>query len=412
MALPGRLGALDERPFRLLWIGQAASAVGDSMSGIALAFAVLGLGGSAGDLGLVLAALLTSRVVFLLAGGVWADRLPRRVVMLAADAVRAGAQGGVGLLLLAGRAEIWHLGVAAAVSGLASAFFLPASSGLVPEVVSSGRLQQANALMALSRNVTDLFGPAVSGALVAIAGPGWVFLVDAGSYVASAATLALLAVPRAAQLELPQSFLGDLRAGWRELTSRTWLWVSLVVDSVINVGMAAFYVLGPVVAAEELGGAGDWGLIVSGGAVGGLVGSLAALRFRPRRPLLLAYALMPLAALQLFALVPPAPVALIVAASVVTYVSISLANTVWETVFQEHVPRTALSRVSSFDWMISLVLRPVAFALVGPAVVLGGRDTVLIGAAALIVVACGAALAVPSVRALSAAPPPDEPVGI
>ena len=221
---------------------------------------MLDLGGSAGDLGLVLAALVASRVVFLLAGGVWADRLPRRLVMLAADAVRAVAQGAVGLLLLSGSAEIWHLAVAAAASGVASAFFLPASSGVVPEVVSAGRLQQANALIALSHNVTDLFGPALSGALVAAAGPGWVFLVDAGSYVVSAATLAFLSVPRAAAIAVPQSFLADLRDGWREVTSRTWLWVGIAVDSVINVGMAAFYVLGPVVAAEE------WAAPATGGS--------------------------------------------------------------------------------------------------------------------------------------------------
>ena len=401
MRAPAALGALRERPFRLLWAGQAASAIGDSMIGVALAFAVLELDGSAGDLGLVLAALVASRVVFVLAGGVWADRLPRRLVMLTADAVRALAQGAVAVLLLTGAAAVWHLAAAAALSGAASAFFLPASTGLVPDTVSVERLQQANALLALSRNVTDLVGPALSGVLVAAASPGWVFAVDAASYVVSAATLAFLSVPAGAALQLPRGFLADLRDGWRHVTSRTWLWVSLVADSAANAGMAAFYVLGPVVAAQELDGARDWGVILTAGAIGGLGGSLLALHVRPPRPLVLAYSLLPLASLQLLALAAGAPVALIAGAGVAAYASISLANTLWETVFQQKVPREALSRVSSFDWLISLVLRPVAFALVGPAVALGGRDAVLVGAAVLIAAAPAGALAVPAVRALS-----------
>ena len=178
--------------------------------------------------------------------------------------------------------------------------------------------------------------------------------------------------------------------------------MSLIADSAANVGMAAFYVLGPVVAAQELGGARDWGLIVTGGAIGGLAGSLVALRVRPARPLVVVYVLLPLAGLQLLALVRPAPVAVVGAASVAAYLAISLSSTLWETVFQRHVPRAALSRVSSFDWLISLVLRPIAFALVGPAVALGGRDAVLIGAALLIAGAAAGALAVPAVRSLSA----------
>ena len=402
--LGSRLGALEERPFRLLWVGQTTSAVGDSMIGVALAFAVLELTGSASDLGLVLAALTASRVVFILAGGVWADRLPRRVVMLAADAVRAAVQASVAVALLTGVAEIWHLVVAAFVSGAASAFFVPAASGLVPDTVTPDRLQQANATMTLSRSATDLFGPALAGGLVALAGPGWVFAIDAGSYVVSTATLLFLPVRRGAALELRQSFFADLRAGWREVTTRTWLWVSLVADSVANVGMAAFYVLGPLVAADELGGAADWGIILSGAAVGGLLGSFAALRLRPRRPLVASYALLLLAALQLLALTPPLPVLLVASTSVLAYGGMSFGNTVWETAMQQRVPREALSRVSSYDWMISLVLRPLALAAVGPAAGLAGRDAVLVAAAGLIGAASLAALAVPSVRSLRAEP--------
>jgi MFS family permease len=399
----GRLGPLAEQPFRLLWIGQTTSALGDALMGVALAFAVLELGGSAGDLGLVFAARTVSSVAFVLAGGVWADRLPRRSVMLVADAVRALVQGLVAFLLVSGTGEIWHLGAAAVVSGAASAFFIPAATGLVPDTVSAERLQQANATMSLSRNATDIVGPAASGALVALVGPGWVLALDAASFAVSTVTLALLAVPAGAALELRQSFFADLRDGWREVTSRTWLWVSLIADSVANVGMAAFYVLGPIVAADELGGSEAWGLIVAGGAVGGVIGSALALRVQPRRPLVAAYALLFLAAPQLVGLVPPLPVLAIAGASVLAYTAIGFSGAVWDTLFQQRVPREALSRVSAYDWMISLVLRPLAYALVGPAVVLAGRDAVLLGAAGLICAAAASALAVPSVRALRAA---------
>jgi MFS family permease len=401
--LRGRLGALEERPFRLLWIGQTTSALGDALVGIALAFAVLELGGSASDLGLVFAARTIASVTFVLAGGVWADRLPRRAVMLAADAVRAMVQAAVAALLLSGAAEIWHLGLAGFVSGAASAFFIPAASGLVPDTVRSERLQQANALMALSRNAVEIGGPAVAGVLVALTSPGWVFALDAASYVASTLSLLALRIAAGAALELRQSFFADLRDGWREVTQRTWLWVSLIADSVANVAMACFYVLGPVVAARELGGSGDWGAIVAAGAVGGTLGSALALRWKPRRPLVTAYGLLFLATLQLLALVPPLPTPLVAAASVFAYVAIGFSGTVWETAFQQNVPRAALSRVSAFDWMVSLALRPAAYALVGPAVVLASLDIVLVGAAVLLATAAAAALSVPSVRNLRAA---------
>jgi predicted MFS family arabinose efflux permease len=166
--------------------------------------------------------------------------------------------------------------------------------------------------------------------------------------------------------------------------------------------MACFYVLGPVVAARELGGSEDWGAIVAAGAIGGTLGSALALRWRPRRPLVATYALLFLATLQLLALVPPLPTPLVAAASVCAYVAIGFSGTIWETVVQRHVPRAALSRVSSIDWMVSLVFRPAAYALVGPAVVLGGLDAVLIGAALLLAAAALGALSVPSVRSLRA----------
>ncbi|MEO6059791.1 MAG: MFS transporter, partial [Candidatus Limnocylindria bacterium] len=216
-------GALRERNFRLLWLGQTGSTFGDGLTFVAIAFAVIGLSGSATDIGFVFAAYSLPNVVFLLAGGVWADRLPRNLVMLTTDGVRAVVQAGLAYLLFSGTAEIWHLIVVAALHGTSSAFFVPAATGLMPQVVSQPRLQQANALMAISRSLAFIIGPAVSGIIVAVSGPGWVFAIDSGTYVLSGITLAALRIDRPAAVTERASFISELAHGWREVRSRDWL---------------------------------------------------------------------------------------------------------------------------------------------------------------------------------------------
>ena len=200
MRLGGRLGALEERQFRLLWAGQAVSAFGDGLYPVALAFAVLQLTGSPGDLGLVFMAVLIPRIVLMLGGGVWADRLPRQQVMLAADLLRAAMQALTAVFLLTGGDALWPLLVLSALYGAGDAFFSPAVTGLVPETVQPGRLQQANALISLTRNAFWLAGPAVAGALVATAGPGWAFVGDAATFAVSAAFLARMRLPHRARV--------------------------------------------------------------------------------------------------------------------------------------------------------------------------------------------------------------------
>ena len=396
---PRRLGPLEERPFRLLWLGQTLSAAGDSLVPVALAFAVLGLTGSATDLGLVLAASFVARVVFLLAGGVWADRLPRRSVMLAADLFRAAVHAAIAALLLAGNAEVWHLVVTAALNGIATAFFAPASTGVVPETITAARLQQANALMSLSRRSVAIFGPAASGLLVAAFGPGWVFALEAASFVVSAAFLA--ALPLTVSPPAPrQAFVRELAEGWHEVRSRTWVWTGLVCFSVSNVAVATFFVLGPLVAARELGGATDWGLALTGGAVGGVVGGLVAIRLQPRYPLRFAFPVILLCALQLLALVPPLPVLALALAAALALGAIDFANALWTTVLQERIPPRQLSRVSAYDWMVSYVFMPVGYALAGPLASGLGIDATLALAAGLCAAANLGMVAIPSVRNL------------
>jgi predicted MFS family arabinose efflux permease len=392
-----RLGALQEPQFRLLWLGQTTSAIGDSVIYVALPFAVIQIGGGAAELGLVLASFTLARAGFIVVGGVWADRLPRRLVMLACDAVRAGVQAAVAVALLTGVMEIWMFVVTSALFGAAQAFFTPASTGLVPETISRARLQQANALLKISEGAAQIGGPALSGVLVAAFEPGVVYALDSVSFVASAVFLALLRLkPR--EPSPRQHFLADFLDGAREAWSHVWLRAGFLAAAVANVGIGIMFVLGPLVAADELGGAAAWGIILTGGAIGGLLGGFLALRFRPRRPVPLAMVAWSLGALPLLALVPPLPTLVIAVGSGLFAAGIVFGNAIWETLQQREIPQERLSRVNSFDWMVSLIFMPVGQALAGPVAERVGTEAVLVGAALLIAVPCFACLPLAGVR--------------
>jgi MFS family permease len=400
ISLRERAGALSERPFRLLWLGQTTSAIGDVMVGVALAFAVFEIGGGAGGLGLVLASLTVGRLIFVLVGGVWADRLPRRLVMLTCDAIRAVVQAFVAVALLTGAAEIWMLAVTSFVFGAASAFFLPAATGLVPQTISTGRLQQANALLALSRSSVQVVGPAVSGLIVATAAPGWVFAIDALTFVASAAFLSVLPI---AATERPERrpFLHELAEGGRAAWSQGWMRAGLSLTAVTVVGISIFLVLGPVISNRDLDGATSWGIILAAGAIGGILGGTVALRTQPNRPLVGAFAAWSLSALPALALLPPLPTAAIAVAYGVFQAGVAFGNNQFDTVLQREIPGHLLSRVDSFAWLVALGLTPAGQALAGPASEAFGTDGVLIAAAVLVVASCAFGIAAPSVRAIT-----------
>ena len=395
----GRLGALEERQFRLLFLGQAATALGDRMSQLALPFAVLAITTSASALGVVLACATVSMVVFLIAGGVVADRLSRRRVMVAADLVHGCAQAATAALLIGGHAQVWQLAALQAVNGAASAFFIPAQQGLIPETVSPHRLQQANALMSLSRNLTGIGGPALAGLLVAAAGPGWAIAVDAATFLASAAFVAQLRLP--ATVRERTSFAADLRAGWAEFASRTWVWASVANFALFQlIALSAWVVLGPYVAKTELGGATAWAIILVAGSAGAIAGGILSLRRRPRRPGVVMFVMVALSAPPLALLAVPAPVILIAAAAVISSGAMSVFNALWFTALQERIPEHARSRVSSYDWLGSVMFFPVGMALVGSVAQAVGVTTTLVAAAVWTLGASLFMTLLPSIRAL------------
>ena len=397
------------RDFRLVFAAGAASLFGDGVVPVALAFAVLDLTESPTDLGVVLACRTVALLAALLAGGVVADRLGRREVMIAADLVRFAGQAAIGVLLVSGHATVAELALSQALLGAASGFFYPASSGLLPAVAGL-RLQEANALRGITMAASNIVGPAVAGALVVAASPGAALLIDAGSFAVSAALLMRVGAGDQVrpQASGPRQLFRELHDGFAVVRSRTWLWSGLLVFSLINVVASAFPVLGPLVAKQHLGGAGAWAAILAARATGGLIGGTALLRISPTRPLFVGTLACAVTAVPTMLLAIPAPLAVLIVVTLAAGIGPMVFNTLWETTLVQHVPEHLRSRVSAYDWFGSLALQPLGYALIGP---LAGA----IGIAAALWV-CGAVewalaaslLGVRDIRRLPPRPPTQE----
>ena len=379
----GRFGPLKERQFRLLWFARTSSVVGDSLIPVALIWAVSrDLGAGATAVGIVLACYFFGGAAVTLAGGVWADRLPRRAVMIGADLVRLGTQTTAAVLLFTGTAHVWQLAVLQAITGAAAGFFNPASKALIPQTVSTGRLQEANALISLSRSAANVFGPALSGAIVAVASAGWVFAVDAASFFFSVIFVAAMRVAPYAK-PIAQRFWRDLADGWQEMRRHRWLTAGFLGYALGNFGVGMYIVIGSLVAMDHLGGAPAWGLIVGSAAFGAVLGGVIAYRIRPSHPVAMAFAIWTLCALPPFALVRPFPLPVVMATALLFGGSILVGNTLFETAMQQEVEPGRLARVASIDLFLTLCLMPAGQVLAGPISDAVGRDATLVLAGTL-----------------------------
>jgi len=416
------LAALGEPEFRKLFIGQATSVVGSMFRVVALPFAVLAIGGTATDIGIVEAAGMIPLIFLVLLGGVWADRLPRRMVMLAADAGRTVLQLTAATLLVAGVAQVWQLAALQVGMGVCEAFFGPAYTGLVPEVVSPPRLQQANALQGLVSSGSITLGAFLAGMLVAAVGPGWAIGIDGLSYLASAWFLLRLRPPEF--LGRPggkpavaggataggRAFFHDLAAGWREFTRHTWIWVMVAGGALFLFAIdGPIQVLGPVVALDVYDGARTWGLTSAAMGVGQIAGGVLSLRWRPRRPMLVIAAGMSLTALPVALLALEAPAWMLYVAMSVIGVEWGLYDPFWLTCMQREVAPDMISRVSAYDYLGVLAFYPAGLALAGPLADAFGRSTVLWVSAGVAILVSVFQLAWRDVRAPHAMGPAAEP---
>ncbi|MGZ6727700.1 MAG: MFS transporter [Gaiellaceae bacterium] len=397
-------GPLAERDFRLLFSGRTISALGNSFANVALAFAVLELTGSKSDLGLVLAARVVPMVVFMLVGGIWADRLPRSRVMVFSNLTSALTQALVAALLFSGTAQIWQLVVLAALNGTAGAFFFPASTGIVPQTVPEPLLQQANASLRLGLNSASIVGGALGGLVVGLTSPATGIAVDAVSFLFSALLVGAIRLSPALRVEA-SNFLADLALGWREFSSRVWLWVIVIQFGLVNaIELGSEGVLGPAVAKEHLHGAIGWGLVLTADAIGLIAGGLLLLRVRPRRLLLMATLGFLLTVPFLFGLAIPLPLAGVAALALVAGLGAETFGVLWDTTMQQEIPQDRLSRVYSYDALGSFALIPLGLAAAGPIAEAIGTDKTLLAAGLISLTATLAVLLVRDVRTLERRP--------
>ncbi len=372
---------LRARDFRRLWLGQSASTIGDALVLVAVGLYVTRLTGDPGDVGLVLGAYSLPLVLFVLLGGVVADRLPRQRVMIVSDLVRCALHATLALLIATGVVQVWHMVVIGALFGTAEAFFRPAYTGLVPQTVEEDDIQPAQALSGVSSQVAEIIGPALATALVLGVGGAAAFAVDAATFAVSAALLTRLRTRERGERSAPATVLVELREGWSAVRERAWVWATVLAFSVaLLVALTPFFVLGAAVAQEVYGSDAVYGLSNAAWGVGTVTGAVLGSRWQPLRPMRAAVigALPWPLALALFAQGPP--VAVLYAVLAASGVGIGLFAVWWETALAQRIPPHLLSRVSAWDWMGSLALMPVGYLLAGPlAERLGATEVMTVG---------------------------------
>ncbi|MFE4702850.1 MFS transporter [Streptomyces sp. NPDC056738] len=378
-----RTAPLRSAGFRRFALASLISATGSAMAPLALAYAVIGQGGGAGSLGVVLAVNTVPTVAFLLVGGVLADRMSRSRILLGGNLTAALAQGALAVIVLTGAASTTSIAACGFLSGVAVAFTVPAGQGVVNQLVGPEHLQQANALVRLPTNAVRVLGPVAGGLVVALCGPGWALTWDALSFLIAALLLHGL------RLDAPVTaggVLGDLRAGWSGFRSRTWLWTYTVAGTVVVAAwLAGFQMLGPVLAVRLYSGAGSWGLVQGAFALGLLTGALVCLWWRPYRLLAVAVCTASLLFLPLTAMGLALPLPAVLGAALLAGIGLDIAIVAWTTAFQLHVPEHELGRAAAFNSVGERCAIPLGYLLAGSAAGAWSDRQVLLVCAGVIV---------------------------
>ena len=393
---------LRHRNFRLLWLGQSTSMLGDAMVIVTIGLFVTRLTGNPSDVGIVLTAYSAPLVVFVLFGGVIADRLPRQLVMISADVVRGVVHTVLAILIATGNVRIWHMVIIGLLFSTAEAFFRPAYTGLVPQTVPESEIQSAQALSGVSREIATFASPALATALVLGVGGAAAFGLDAATFAVSALLLLRVHARERGTPVQRSSMWNELKEGGRAVAERSWVWATITAFSFsILVALAPFFVLGASVAKDVYGNEAVYGFANAAWGVGTVSGAIWGARWKPHRPLraAMAAAVPWPATITLYAL--GWPLWVVYGSMVVGGVGIGLFAVWWETAIAQRIPPHLISRVSSFDWMGSLLLLPLGYLLSGPVAAAFGEVEVLVVGGLLGLAACACGLLPHSTRHLT-----------
>ena len=395
------LSPLRERNFRWYFLSRLVNTLGNMMAGVALAFAVLDITDSATALGQVLAAHTIPMVLFLLWGGVIADRFPRVPIIQISNVVSGVTQAAIALLVITGSADLPTVIVLSAVHGLVSAMSYPAMTGLLPQLVPRGELQKANAVLSLVRGSLTVIGPSVSALLVVTVGAGWALFIDALMWFSAAALLLGMRVPpRAAERTASQGAFAELREGWDFFRRTTWLWLVVLAFCALNaIHSGAISTLGPVIAKQTIGEQG-WGLVLSAEAAGLLLMTIVMLRVRLERPLLFGILAISLVGVPMILLGVYPHVGVVAVAMLLAGAGVEVFNLGWSLAMQENVDESMLSRASSYDALGSFVAMPLGQLAAGPLANAFGYGEVMLCAGAAYIAICFATLASTAIRSL------------
>jgi MFS family permease len=375
------MALIAERDFRVFYVGYATSLFGSAMAPIAITFTLLDRGVGPADLGYVLAAGVVPQVLFMIGGGVLADRLGRRRVMLATDAGRMAVQATLAGLLFAGSPPVWAFVVLAALRGTGEAFFTPALGGLRAEIASPDRLPDANALLSVVQSASMVAGPALAGILIVVLSPAAVVAADAATYGASVLALSLLRVPAARRASA--TAWRDLAEGWAQFRVHSWIWLTTAQWSLLNLlTYAPYLLLGPVMAQAYLGGARVWGIVIGTQAAGSVLMGLVLVGRRVSRPVLVSRLGVVAVPLPCLLLALHASAVAVAAAAFTAGAGIALSSTFSLTAMQQRMPASMLARITGVTATGSFALGSAGLAVVGPVASAVGTTHVLGFAAA------------------------------
>ncbi|MGI9008215.1 MAG: MFS transporter, partial [Streptosporangiaceae bacterium] len=411
-ALTRRFPVLSNRNFRLLLADRLLAPMAAAFSLVGVSFAVLAATHSTADLSYVIAAQAAPSLVFLLVGGVIADRIAPQRVIVAANVMVAAGEGTFGILVLTAHPAVWVMVALELMTGTGVALFYPASTALLPRLVPQEQMREASAISRLAMNAAMMGGAALAGASVAAFGAGWAL---AACGVGMLGTVPLLLSIKAAPLDRARlgagaepaknapSMLRELREGWSEFSSHTWLWTTTLQFAVVLAAWCGgFQVLGPAVAKAHLGGAAAWGLISAAEAAGLIVGGLVALRWSPGRPILFVVLIGAAIALSPLSLAMLLPLWVICLTAFVLGAAIEVMAVLWTVTMAAKIPAGKLARVSAYDALGTTMGMPVGALVAGPLAAQIGVPATQYGAAGITLIASALALIPRDVRTMRA----------